>query len=64
MEAGAPAARAAGEDVRVVEQPIEQRGHGGGIAEELAPILDGPVRGDSVESNVKLLVIGEVERWS
>ena len=29
-----------------MQQPIEQRGHGGGIAEELAPILDGPVRSD------------------
>ena len=29
-----------------MEQAIEQRGDGGGVAEELAPILDGPVRGD------------------
>jgi hypothetical protein len=34
----------------MMEQAIEQRGDGGGVAEELAPILDGTVRGDSVES--------------
>jgi hypothetical protein len=32
--------------VRVVEEPIEERGDGGGVAEQLAPILDGAVRGD------------------
>lgn len=46
----APATRAACEDVRVVQQPIEQGGDGGGIAEELAPILDGAVRGEEVEA--------------
>jgi len=29
-----------------MEQAIEERGDGRGIAEELAPILHGPVRGD------------------
>ena len=29
-----------------MEQAIEQRGDGRRVAEELAPILDGPVRGD------------------
>ena len=46
LEAGAPAARAAREDVGVVEQAIEHRGDGGGVAEQLAPVLDGAVRGD------------------
>jgi hypothetical protein len=31
--------------VGVVQQPI-QEGAGGGVAEELAPVLDGAVRGD------------------
>ena len=43
MEPCAPAARAAREDVRVVQQPIEQRGHGGRVAEEPTPVLDGAV---------------------
>ena len=30
----------------MVEEPIEERGHGRGIAEELAPVVDGPVRGE------------------
>src|SRR6266545_6244989 len=46
LEPSAPAAGAAREDVRVMEQAIEQRGDGRGVAEELAPILDGAVRGD------------------
>ncbi len=29
-----------------MEQAVEHRGDGGGVAEELAPILDGPVRRD------------------
>ena len=37
----APAPGAAGQDVRVVEQPIEQRRDGGGVAEELAPVFHG-----------------------
>jgi len=41
----APAARPASEHVRVVEQPVEQRGHRGGVAEQLAPVVDGPIRG-------------------
>jgi len=32
--------------VRVVEQAIEQRGDGGGVAEELAPVFHRTVRGD------------------
>jgi len=28
----------------MVEQPIEQRRDGGGIAEELAPVFDGAIR--------------------
>jgi hypothetical protein len=42
VQARAPAARAAGEDVRVVEEPIEQRGDGGGVAEQLAPAQPRP----------------------
>jgi hypothetical protein len=41
VEACAPAAGASREDVRVVEEPIEERGDGGGVAEQLAPVLDG-----------------------
>jgi len=40
------AARPTGEDVRVVEQPIEHGGDRRGVAEELAPVLHGPVRGE------------------
>ncbi len=64
MKPGAPAAWAAREDVRVVEQPIEQRGDGGGIAEELASVLDGPVRGDERPApwreSFEVLVHGEL----
>jgi hypothetical protein len=31
------------EHVRVMQEPVEQRGNGGGIAEQLAPIIDGQV---------------------
>ena len=37
---GAPTARAALEQVSVVEQPVEHGADGGGIAEQLAPVLD------------------------
>ncbi len=30
----------------MVEETIEQRGDGGGVAEELAPVLDGAIRSD------------------
>ena len=43
LDFGAPAPRSAFEDVRVMEQPIEQRGDGGGVAEQLAPVVDGSV---------------------
>jgi len=39
VEAGAPAALAAREDVRVVQQAVEQGGDGGGIAEERSRYL-------------------------
>lgn len=29
----------------VVEEPVEEGGHGGGVSEELAPVVDGAVRG-------------------
>jgi hypothetical protein len=35
-----------GPHVRVVEEPIEERGDSGGVAEQLAPVLDGAIRGD------------------
>ena len=37
LDLGAPAARPALEHVRVMEQAVEQRGDGGGVAEELSP---------------------------
>ena len=46
VEARAPAFRPTGEDVGVVEQAVEHRGDGGGIAEEFAPVLHGPVRSE------------------
>jgi hypothetical protein len=36
MESCTPAARAASEHVCVMEEAVEERGHGGGVAEELA----------------------------
>jgi hypothetical protein len=30
-----------------MQEPIEQRGDGGGVAEQLVPVLDRPVRGDA-----------------
>ena len=32
--------------VRVMEQAVEQRGDGGGVSEELSPVVDRPVRGE------------------
>jgi hypothetical protein len=29
-----------------MEEPVQHGGHGGGVAEELAPVVDGTVRGD------------------
>jgi hypothetical protein len=40
LDLGAPAPRAAFEDVRVMEQPIEERGDGRGVAQQLPPIVD------------------------
>ena len=42
LDLGAPAPRSAFEDVRVMEQPIEER-RDGGVAEQLATIIDGSV---------------------
>jgi hypothetical protein len=39
LDLGAPAPRSAFEDVRVMEQSIEERGDGGGIAEQLPPVV-------------------------
>ena len=39
LDLGAPAPRSAFEDVRVMEQPIEERGDGGGVAEQLPPVV-------------------------
>jgi hypothetical protein len=38
LKARAPATRPAGEDVAVMEQAVEHRADGGGIAQELAPV--------------------------
>ena len=37
---------AALEDVGVMQQPVEQRGDGGGVAEQLSPVVDGSIRGE------------------
>src|SRR5213594_4008214 len=42
----APAARPAVEHVGVVEEAIEERADGGDVTEELAPVLDRPVRAE------------------
>src|SRR5262245_37408911 len=46
VQSGAPAAWATGEDVRVMEQSVEEPGDGGGVSEELAPVLDRTIRSD------------------
>jgi len=43
LDLGAPASRSAFEEVRMMEQPIKERGDGGGVAEQLAPVVDGSV---------------------
>ena len=45
---GAPAARPALEHMAVMQQAIEHRGDGGGVAEQLAPIVDGALEVSSV----------------
>jgi len=40
LEFGPPAARAAREHVRVVEQSVEERGHGVNVAKPFAPVID------------------------
>src|SRR5271155_5524909 len=42
---GSPAARAALEQMSVVQKSIEHGGDGGAIAQQLSPVLDGSVRG-------------------
>ena len=39
LDLGAPAPRSALENVRVMEQPIEERGDGGRVAEQLPPVV-------------------------
>src|SRR5262249_15435235 len=46
VQPGTPASWATGEHVRMMEQPVEEPGDRGRIAEELAPVLDGTIRGD------------------
>src|SRR5437867_9736968 len=46
LQPGAPAPGATGQDVGMVEEPIEQRRDGSGVAEELAPVFHGAIRGD------------------
>ena len=43
MKFRAPAPGAASEHVRVMEQPVEQRGHGRRVAEQFAPVVDGAI---------------------
>src|SRR6476660_4717741 len=43
LDLRAPAARSAFEHVRMMEQPIEQRGDRGGVAEQLSPVVDGSI---------------------
>ena len=43
LEFGVPAAGPALEYVRVMEEAVEERGHGRGIAEQLAPVVHRPV---------------------
>jgi hypothetical protein len=43
LDLRAPAARSALEHVRVMEQPIEQCRHRGGVAEQLSPVVDGSI---------------------
>ena len=57
LDLGAPAARAALEDVSVVQEPVEQRCDRGVVAEELAPVVLGvgvpeafPLIGSSITS--------------
>ena len=53
VDLGPPAARSALEDVGVVQEAIEQRGDGGGVAEQLAPVVDGAVRGEQRATRVR-----------
>src|SRR6266496_1717535 len=46
VEPGAPAPGSARQDMGVVEESIEQRGDGGGVAEELPPVLDRTIGSD------------------
>ena len=46
LEPRAPAPRAAGQDMGVVEEAIQEGSDGRGVAEELSPVLDGPIRSD------------------
>src|SRR5207244_10669275 len=59
----APAARPAVEHVGVVEEAIEERADGGDVAEELAPVLDRPVRAEQcADPPVPALVVREEVR--
>src|SRR5262249_34853815 len=44
VQPGAPTPWPAGEHMRVMEQSIEQRGDGGGVAEQLPPVFDRTIR--------------------
>jgi len=43
VQPGAPTPWPAREHVRVMEQSVEQRGDGRGVAEECPPVLDGTI---------------------
>lgn len=56
MQAGAPAPRPTGEHVCVVQQPVEERGAGRGVAEQFALVRDphlSPGPGKTHASHVK-----------
>ncbi len=46
-EFGTPAARATLEHMAVMQQAVEHGAHCGAIAEQFAPVLDGPIRGNN-----------------
>src|SRR6266436_5522036 len=56
VEPGAPAPGPTREHVRVVEEPVEHRGDGRGVAEELAPVLHGPIRREQRRGALELRV--------
>ena len=62
---GSPQPRAADsspfdrDGLRVVDHAVDERRRGGRVREDAGPFAKGQVRGDSVESPVRLLLLGE-----